>query len=91
MYKNEVEQLLGSCIATDIYNRAEKYAEQKQILIYKRECRKEVLTPSYLIKLIAECVKQIAFSELTLNLGKERYNIEKEHLHKQGTPQPSLL
>lgn len=91
MYRKEVEHILGKCIDTDLYNTAERYAEQKQMLIYKRECRKEVLTPSYLIKLIAECVKQVAFSELTLNLGKERYNIEKEHLHKQGTPQPSLL
>lgn len=91
MYKNEVEQLLGFCINTDIYNEAEKYAELKQILIYKRECREEVLTENYFIKLIAECVEQIAFSKFTVHLGKERYNIEKEHLHKQGTPQPPLL
>ncbi len=91
MYKNEVEQLLGCSIRSDIYNNAAEYAKRKQSLIFKKEGRKEVLTSDYLIKLIYESVKQIAFSELTFNLGKELYNIEKEHLHKQGTPQPSLL
>ncbi|MDO4301818.1 MAG: hypothetical protein Q4D26_10555 [Clostridia bacterium] len=90
MCKKEVERTLGCCITTDTYNLAERYAVRKQMNIYEREGREEVLTRDYLIKLIAEGVKQIAFSELTFSLGKELYN-KKEHLHKQGTPQPLLL
>ncbi len=89
--KREVERIIGFNITDKQYKEAYGYAKKKQANIYKREHRTEVLKPCYLIKLIAECINQFAFAELTLILSKELYNIEKEHPHKQGTPQPSLL
>lgn len=88
--KNEIENILNCNISDKQYKEACSYAKRKQQYIYKTEHRAEVLKSRYLIKLIIEFIKQFEISAITIKVN-EFYNKEKEHLHKQGTPQPSLL
>ena len=78
--KMEVEQLLGCHITDEQYIEAFKYAKDKQEYIYKQERRAAVVQRWYLVKLIEEYVRSLAFSKLTMDLCQKRSDMEKEHL-----------
>lgn len=69
--KMEVEQLLGCYITDEQYIEAFKYAKDKQEYIYKQERRAAVMQRWYLVKLIEEYVRSLAFSKLTMDLCKK--------------------
>lgn len=89
--QSEIESAVGFKISDEQYKRAFEYATKKQAYIYKREQRQEVLEVGYFKILITEIVKQFALTDFTICLGKELYNIEKEHLQSKVLPKPSLL
>ena len=68
-----------------------KYAKRKQMSIYAREGREEVMTEEYLSILIVETAKQAALSELTLNKGIELCNKKERLQQSKALTQPLLL
>ena len=79
--KMEVEQLLGCYITDEQYIEAFKYAKDKQEYIYKQERRAAVMQRWYLVKLIEEYVRSLAFSKLTMDLCKKCDDIKKSAPH----------
>jgi len=89
--KAEVEELLGSSITDSMFDEALSYAKKKQEHIYQNDGREVVLQHWYLVKLTEECVRKLAFSQITMELCMELNNMEKEHLKKQVLKQTSIL
>lgn len=77
--KREVEEVLGRKITDEQFIEAFKYAKDKQDYIYKQEKRAAVMQRWYLVKLIEEYVRSLAFSKLTTDLCKKRNDMEKEY------------
>lgn len=77
--KGEVQELLGFDISDTQFEEALEYAQRKQQYIYNCEKRPEVLQDWYLTQLIAECVRSISFSQLTMDLCRTLRDMEKEH------------
>ena len=75
--KREVERLLGCGITKEQFEEALMYAERKQIYIFKRTGRKEVLQEQYLAKLTEEYAKSLMFSKLTMDLCRLQYEYGK--------------
>lgn len=82
--KEDVEKLLGCGITDEQFNEALEYAKKKQEHIYQNDGREVVLQHWYLVKLTEEYVRNLAFSQFTMELCRELHNMEKEHL-KTGT------
>lgn len=78
--KAEVEKLLGTSITDNMFDEALSYAKRKQEHIYQHDGREVVLQHWYLVKLTEECVRNLAFSQFTMDLCLELHNAEKEHL-----------
>lgn len=81
--KAEVEELLGTSITDNMFDEALGYAKRKQEYIYQRDGREVVLEHWYLVKLTEEYVRSLAFSQFTMDLCMELYNMEKEHLENR--------
>lgn len=78
--KAEVEELLGSSITDSMFDEALSYAKKKQERIYQNDGREVVLQHWYLVKLTEECVRNLAFSQFTMELCMELRNMKKEYL-----------
>lgn len=74
--KTEVEELLGRRITDEKFIEAFKYAQYKQDYIFKQEKRGVVMQHWYLVKLIEEYIRSLAFSKLTMDLCKKRDDME---------------
>ena len=85
--KKEVEVLLGSSITDSMFQEALGCARRKQEYIYQREGREVVMQRWYLVKLVEEYVKSLAFSKFTMDLCEALRNMEKERPEKTGTHQ----
>lgn len=79
MGKQEVEELLGCSITEPMFKEALGYARRKQEYIYQMEKRPVVLQHWYLVKLVEEYVRSLAFSKLTMDLCRTLRDMEKEH------------
>lgn len=85
--KKEVEELLGFEISDHQFKEALEYAKKKQAYIYEQEPRESVMKHWYLVKLTEEYVRNLAFSQFTMDLCRKLSNMEKEHLEQnEGTP-----
>lgn len=78
--KAEVEELLGSSITDSMFDEALSYAKKKQERIYQNDGREVVLQHWYLVKLTEECVRNLAFSEFTMDLCMGLHDMKKEYL-----------
>lgn len=85
--KQEVEKLLGCGITEGRFSEALSYAVKKQAYIYGCEKREAVLQHPYLVMLTAEYVRDLAFSQITMELCREACNMEKEHPAQGGVLQ----
>ena len=81
--KEEVEELLRCRISDGQFEKALKYARDKQGYIYQRDKRPVVLQHWYLVKLTEEYVRNLAFSEYTMDLCEKLRNVEKERPEKE--------
>ena len=81
--KAEVEELLGSGITDSMFEEALGYAKKKQEHISQNDGREVVLQHWYLVKLTEEYVRNLAFSQFTMELCMELHNMEKEHLENR--------
>ncbi len=86
--KQEVEELLGCRISDRQFTRALEYAKRKQEHIFALEHRPVTMEHWYLVKLTEEFVRNLALSDLTIDLCTAFHNMEKEHPfdHEQGAP-----
>ena len=85
--KEEVEELLECEITDEQFREALKCAERKQAHIYGLEKKPVVLQHWYLVNLIEEYVRSLAFSKLTMDLCRELRDMEKEHsVRNQSAP-----
>ena len=92
MEKEEVEESLRMDISDETFKEALAYAKRKQKHIYQQKRSKEVLQHWYLVELITEYVKNLTFSELTMDLCRTMRDMEKERPAKTGTPyQPAHI
>lgn len=78
--KAEVEELFGSDITDSMFDEALSYAKKKQEHIYQNDGREVVLQHWYLVKLTEEYVRNLVFSQFTIDFCMELHNMEKEHL-----------
>lgn len=76
--KKEVEKLVREVVPDVLFAKALGYAERKQRYIYAQDPRPEVMQGWYLKELVAEYVRILSFSELTMDLSRA-LNMEKEH------------
>ena len=76
--KREVEELLGTEISEDLFQKALDYAKRKQAYIFSQEKRSVVMEHWYLVKLTEECARSLAFSWFTMALCKELNNMNRE-------------
>lgn len=84
--KEQIENLVGHAISDAQFGKALECAARKQTCAYENEKNPVVLQDWYLVKLTEEYVRNLAFSEFTMELYKELHNMKKEHLFKeQGT------
>ena len=67
--KREVEELLGTEISEDLFQKA---------YIFSQEKRSVVMEHWYLVKLTEECARSLAFSWFTMALCKELNNMKRE-------------
>ncbi len=81
--RKEAEVLFGSSITDSMFEEALSYAKRKQAYIYQREGRKVVMQRWYLLELVKEYVRNLAFSRFTMDLCREVCNMEKERPQKQ--------
>lgn len=77
--KQEIEEQLGRKITARQFEEALRYARQKQWYIYECDRREVVLQHWYLVTLIVEYVRNLAFSQFTMDLCAKLHNMEKEH------------
>ena len=77
--KREVEELLGYGISDDRFQEALECARRKQEYIYSRDPRPAVLQRWYLVKLTEEYVSSLELTQVTMDLCREVYDMEKEH------------
>ncbi len=89
--KKEVEVLLGSSITDSIFEEALGCARRKQEYIYQREGREVVMQRWYLVKLVEEYVKSLAFSKFTMDLCMETCNMEKERPENRHSQKTAIL
>lgn len=85
--KEEVEELLGSRITDEQFGKALGYARSKQKYIYRQGGGPVVLQHWYLVKLTEEYVRNLAFSEFTMDLCRNLRDMEKERLAKSRSAQ----
>ncbi len=85
--KSEVEELLGCGITDSQFEEALEYAKRKQTYIYGREKREVILEHWYLVKLVEEYVRSLAFSRFTMDLCRTLRDMEKEHPVKDQSAQ----
>lgn len=69
--KQEIEQQLGCEIPEELYRQAITYAKDKQAYLYAREGRAVVLEEWYLTTLTEEYIRNLAFSNFTMDLCEE--------------------
>lgn len=79
MKRQEVEELLGFAITDEQFREALDCARRKQEYIYQRERRLVVLQHWYLVRLVEEYVRSLAFSKFTMDLCRTLRDMEKEH------------
>lgn len=82
--KEELEGLLGCSITEGQFAEALACAVRKQAYIYEYDKRPVVLQKWYLMKLTEEYVRNLAFSEHTMDLCRKIRNMEKEHPAKSN-------
>lgn len=80
--KREIEEKLGCAITDEHFMQALRDAKKKLQYIYERDGRAVVLERWYLVEVTAECARAIALSKFTMDLCRELYSMEKEHLVK---------
>ena len=76
--KEEIERRLGRKITDSRFETALEYARKKQLRIYERESRSQVLQRWYLMELVEEQVRNYLLSELMMGLCRIVYDMENE-------------
>lgn len=84
--KESIEDMLGFKVSDEDYKRAEERAMSKQKRIFESTKNEDVLKASYLKQLIYEAVREMRFTQISLDVCELIEDMKKEHLaHSKGT------